>query len=350
MRISKQKNHTKIAFCIPLFNEENSIPILKRNIKLVFRILPESTVFLNDNCSTDKTLEKILLIQKIWPNKIFIHRQSSNVGFSKNLAYFGRNEDYLKDKSKAKYFQFIGADDVISKKGLLHLHKQANNARKADIIISNWIYTLKKGERIKVLGDFDNRRRKVSNTLEDYLAKKCYIPGGIMQYCIHKNKLCKLQKYENEISPHVGVFFECLPGLVVCAGPPGLCLVRKDQKYGWRASFFGVVNTHVMCFEMYIRLIKNAYKKRLITKESWEIFMKQTTRNTWLIFKECQAGQWGKWAPTWSEKILIFSSVLKGLLRGSLFQIIANVRYLQKTIVKERVEIVRAFCLKTKNL
>ena len=341
-----KKNSAKIAFCIPLFNEEKSFSIINRNINLILKILPSASFFFNDNHSNDKTYKKLLLIQKKWPNKIFIFRHSSNIGFSKNLSYFGQIADSIKERSKADYFQFLGADDEITKKGLRHLIKQTYSKKSANLIISNWIYTESKGKLIRVVGDFDNLRKKVNNSLEQFLANKCYVPGGIMQYCIYKDKLSELIKYENEISPHVGVFFSSFPGRVVCAGPPGLCRVRKNQSSGWRKTSFGVISTHVMCFEMYIRFYTKAYKEKTITKERWKLLMKQNSRFTWLIFKECKAGHWGKWAPTSRQKVLIFFAVLKGILQVPLFYQLANLRYLQKIFFKEFAGMLKAFFLK----
>jgi len=330
------KKQIKIAFCIPLFNEEKKIHIIKRNIELIAQILPEFHIFFNDNHSTDKTYDKLLLIQKKWPERIFIYRQQSNIGFSKNLSHFGAASNYIKERSRAEYFQLLGADDVITKKGLLHLKKQIETSEAANLIISNWIYTIKRGKRIKVLGDFDISVRKTCLTLETFFSRKFYIPGGIMQYCIHRSKLKELKNYEKEISPHVGVFFDCFPGRVICAGPPGLCRVRKNQGSGWRSTSLGVVDTHVMCFKMYIRFLKKAFKDKKVFKTTYKRLLKEYTRLSWLIFKECHEGKWGKWAPSRKDKIVTYFFMLKGLLRGSLYSAIANLRYLQKTIQSDR--------------
>lgn len=329
-------NDVRIAFCVPLFNEEHSIFIIKRNLDLIFKFTPRASIFFNDNHSTDKTFEKILLIKKRWPQRIFLLRQSSNMGFSKNIAQFGRDAVSLIRKSGAEYFQLLGADDVITKKGLLHLIKQIKTNKGADLIISNWIYTKKRGKKTKVLGDFDIPSRKVCASLETFLSRKLYIPGGIMQYCIHKNKLHELKNYEKEISPHVGVFFQCFPGRVICAGPPGLCRVRKSQVFGWRSTAFGVISTHVMCFEMYIRLLKKSYKEKKIFRTTYKRLIKEYTRLSWLILKECHEGKWGKWSLSRSEKIATFFFMLKGLLRGSIFLSMANLRYLQKEAMREK--------------
>ena len=53
MRALVMKKQIKIAFCIPLFNEEKKIHIIKRNIELIAQILPEFHIFFNDNHSTN---------------------------------------------------------------------------------------------------------------------------------------------------------------------------------------------------------------------------------------------------------------------------------------------------------
>ena len=320
---------------MPLFNEEKHIPLIRKNIKLILHLMPESVIFFNDNHSTDGTYEKLLIIKNKWPNKIFIHRQSSNIGFSRNIAHFGNASVFLKEKSRVDYFQFLGQSDIITKEGLLHLRNQVNNRIKANLIISNYIYTEKKGGKVNDLGDYEIENKKICTSLEEYFSNRFYIPGGIMQYCLCKDKLVAFKEFEKEISPHVGVFFKCFPGRVVCASSPGLCRVSKAESSGWRSSPYSVFKMLTIVFGLYIRLIKKAFQEKQITNETFQRLIKEYTRLSWLIFKECREGLWGVWAPTKTEKLCISFLLLKGLMRGSFFQSLANLRYLQKNISKE---------------
>jgi len=218
---------------------------------------------------------------------------------------------------------------------LLHLWNEVNSRKKANLIISNWIYTVEKNGRTQIVGDFDVLKKKTCTTLEEFFCNNLYIPGGIMQYCIHRDKLNELKNYHNEISPHVGLFFKCFPGRVVCASSPGLCRVSKIESSGWRSSPYGAYKEIINCFEFYIRLIKKACKENQITRKTGKRVIKEYTRFSWLILKECWDDQWGKWAPTKTEKVCFCFLLVKGLLRGSLFQGLANIRYLQKMIKKE---------------
>jgi hypothetical protein len=332
------KSKIDIAFCIPVYNEENTIPIIKNNLKIIAKKVTRAKVFICDNSSTDKTYEKLLSLQNEFQELLILYRQKSNIGFSKNISFFGSRK-FLRKQKNIKFFQFLGADDKITKKGLSHLIRIINNNSNADLIISNWIYYQKdKENNISFYSDEDARQRKISS-LNSFFNGNSFIPGGIMQYCINKKKIRGLENHKGEISPHVGVFFDSFPGQVIISGPPGLCEVEKLAKKGWRSDPRTVLKTHIKCFEYYVKLINASYQKDLITLNTAESTTKKYTRLTKYFLEDCLNGVWGFWEPKKSDRIINFLYLIKGSCMGSFRNIISNLRFLQKQACEGKLKL-----------
>jgi len=334
------KSIKDIAFCIPVYNEEKMIHVIKANLKLIAKVRTGAKIIISDNSSTDKTYEKLLSLQDEFHDLLILYRQKVNIGFSKNISFFGSRK-FLSDQINIKFFQFLGADDKITKEGLSHLFRTIDENSNAELIISNWIYYQKNDDNKKFFyKDIDAKKREI-NSLQSFFNRSSFIPGGIMQYCINRKNIRRLDNHKKEISPHVGVFFDCFPGQVVIAGPPGLCEVEKVSKKGWRSDPRSVLKTHIVCFKYYIKLMEVAYKNNLISLHTYDLITREYARFTKYILDDCLNGVWGHWEPKASDRIVNLLYLIKGTCMGSLKNIIRNIRFLQKEAFAKRIKLTK---------
>jgi glycosyltransferase involved in cell wall biosynthesis len=337
---SEMKKQSRIAFCIPVYNEEKMVPTIEANVKLIAKATTRAKIIISDNNSTDKTYEKLLRLKDKFHDLVVLFRQQSNIGFSKNISFFGSRK-FLKEQKNIKFFQFLGADDRITKNGLRHLLRNIAENSNADLIISNWVYCQKdKKGNFYFYTDVDANQRSISS-LQSFFNRRSFIPGGIMQYCINKKRIRSLENHKSAISPHVGVFFDCFPGKVIIAGPPGLCEVEKLTSKGWRSDPRSVLETHLKCFAYYVKLINAAYHKGLINLHTAEFTTKKYTRLTKDILEDCLNDVWGFWEPKQFDRIENLLYLIKGFCLGSLKNVLSNLRFLQKQACENKIKLIK---------
>lgn len=141
----------KISVIIPTYNAENYLEeCIESVINQTMGFKENIQLILVDDCSKDKSFEISCKYKDKYPDNIEVRRLEKNSGAG------GKPRNVGIKLAKGKYLMFSDADDFFTKDAFEIMYN-AIKERKADFIISNWIYADEKGISWKK-PVFDNER------------------------------------------------------------------------------------------------------------------------------------------------------------------------------------------------
>ena len=124
----------KISVIIPMYNDEKYLDKCIKSILNQTMDLKYIQIILVDDCSKDKSYDIALKFQKKYPEHIICRKLEKNSGSG------GKPRNIGIDLAEGKYLMFADADDFFAQDAFENMYN-AIEKKKADFIISNWIYT-----------------------------------------------------------------------------------------------------------------------------------------------------------------------------------------------------------------
>lgn len=182
-----------VSIGVPFFNSEKSIERLIQS--LLNQNFENIEIILSDNCSTDKSKEKI--------NKYLINEK---INYFRNDKNFGSiyNHNILLDYAKGKYFMWAHSDDLLSenfiKDAVLVLEKDDEISS-----VSGKIIFIKDGV------DFENLQEPKNLNANGYVRVANYISSNFVDTLMNGlHRKCNVEKLKYVVSTEIPFTFNLL--------------------------------------------------------------------------------------------------------------------------------------------
>ena len=278
---------------IPTFNEEDNIANIQNNIGKLCRVFPCGSIYIYDNCSTDKTYALLdgLKVAKGWTISLF--RNEENVGFSGNICNV-LNIPATPDE----FILTLSANDKLIIGGLYKVRDTIHSDLDIDLIVCNWIYRI--GGAVPEFMKGDVARTAIFTSLDDYLTVQKYLPNGINQWIFKKKIYRSIADHRHCSCPQLGVFFDAFPCNVYTLSSP-THEVRYIDKSGWRSSAKRIIETHVDMHNEIISHLNRAYDRGKITKNTLHEYSHLVSLIPSQIVKHVNKYKWGTWDGTYQR-------------------------------------------------
>ncbi len=150
------ENKIILSICIPTYNRADKLKISLNAILLAAqKHLTLVEVIVSDNCSDDNTQEVVMAFSKHYDN-LFYFRNSSNLGFNKNL--FLLTDSY----AKGKYCWVIGDDDYIDIDSITKVINILQSNEDLRLLVINFRYLTQKEYELNSIRKRDNSTNFIS--------------------------------------------------------------------------------------------------------------------------------------------------------------------------------------------
>ncbi len=233
---------------VPCYNEYKDFWVLRRNVDLILKQLPDAVVVISDNASSDGTWIQLLRLAAKH-NRVVLMKNRVNIGFSKNLGN-------VLNIPADSIVLWLGVNDYVTLWGLVAVRHHLKIANLWDVTLFNWVYSAAVGTYGKRFAVGDMTAQFTVRRLEEYFDRNPYLPNGIMQWLAKRRHLQYMTDHFDMASPHLGVFFDMFPCRVRSAGKV-LCAVHHTEDGGWRAAAKSIFMLHVLTLSDITKLARN---------------------------------------------------------------------------------------------